>query len=92
MTRIKIKKLVWDEYNVDHIKKHNVTVLEVEEVAENIITHKKAKKGRYLIMGRAGGRMISVAVSKQEAGVYYPATARDSAKKERKIIYEKEKI
>lgn len=92
MTRIKIKKLLWDKWNVEHIKKHNITVDEVEEVAKNIITHKKAKLGRYLIMGRVGGRMISVAVSKQEAGVYYPATARDSAKKERKIIYEKEKI
>lgn len=92
MTRIVVKKLVWDSYNVEHIKKHGVTVGEVEEVAKNIITHKKAKLGRYLIIGRVGGRIISVAVSKQKAGVYYPATARDSAKKERKIVYEKEKV
>lgn len=92
MTRIVIKKLIWDEWNREHIKKHNVTVDEVEEAAKNIITHKKAKLGRYLIMSRVGRRMISVAVSKREAGVYYPATARDSAKKERKIIYEKEKV
>lgn len=92
MTRIIIKKLVWDKYNVDHIKKHNVTVDEVEEAVRNIITHKKAKLGRYLIMSRVGSRIISVAVSKQKAGVYYPATARDSAKKERRIVYEKEKV
>jgi len=92
MTRIIIRKLVWDKFNVEHIKKHNVTVNEVEEVAKNIITHKKAKLGRYLIMGRVGARIISVAVNKQGAGIYYPATARDSARKERKVVYEKEKI
>ena len=92
MTRIIIRKLIWDKFNVEHIKKHNVTVNEVEEVAKNIITHKKAKLGRYLIMGRVGVRIISVAVNKQGAGIYYPATPRDSARKERKVVYEKEKI
>ena len=92
MTRIVIKKLIWDEWNREHIKKHNVSMVEVEEAAKNVITHKKAKFGRYLIMSRVGSRMISVVISKQEAGVYYPATARDSAKKEREIIYEKEKV
>lgn len=92
MTRIKIKKLIWDEFNVEHIKKHNVTKNEVGEVVKKIITHKKAKKGRYLIIGRIGLRMISVAVSRKGVGVYYPVMARDSAKKERKVVYEKEKI
>ena len=92
MTRIKIKTLVWDSYNIEHIKKHNVTIDEVEEVAKNIITHKKAKLARYLIIGRVGSRIISVAVHRRGVGIYYPVTARDSAKKERKIVYEKEKI
>lgn len=92
MTRIKIKKLVWDEWNVEHIKKHDVSQDEVEEVAIKIITHKKAKKGRYLIIGRAGSRLISVAVNRKGIGVYYPVMARDSAKKERKVVYEKEKV
>lgn len=92
MTRIKINKLVWDEYNVEHIKKHNVTQAEVEEVTRKIITHKKAKKGRYLIMARVGARILSVAINRKGVGIYYPVMARDSAKKERKLVYEKEKI
>lgn len=91
MTRIKIKKLVWDSWNTDHIKKHNVTVEEVELAVKNIISHKRGKKGKYLVFGRAGKRLISVAIGREKTGVYYPVTARDSAKKERKIIYEKEK-
>lgn len=92
MTRIKIKKLTWDEFNVEHIKKHNVTQDEVEGVARNIIAHKKAKLGRYLIIGRVGSRILSVAISRKGVGVYYPITARDAARKERRQVYEKEKI
>lgn len=92
MTRIIIRKLIWDEYNIEHIKKHDVVRVEVEDVAKNIIGHKQSKQGRYLIIGRTGSRIISVAVSRKEIGIYYPVTARDASKKERKIVYEKEKI
>ncbi|MBI2086056.1 hypothetical protein HYT74_01820 [Candidatus Daviesbacteria bacterium] len=92
MTRIVIRKLIWDDWNVEHIKKHNVIQSEVEEVAKNIVTHRKSKLGRYLIIGRSGSRIISVAISRKEIGVYYPVTARDSARKERRLVYEKEKI
>ncbi len=92
MTRIKINTLIWDWYNIEHIKKHNVTQSEIEKVAGKIITHKKAKKGRYLIMGRVGSRILSVAITRKGVGLYYPVMARDSAKKERKVVYEKEKV
>ncbi len=84
--------MIWDDWNVEHIKKHNVIQSEVEEVAKNIVTHRKSKLGRYLIIGRSGSRIISVAISRKEIGVYYPVTARDSARKERRLVYEKEKI
>lgn len=92
MTRITVKKLIWDNYNIEHIKKHKVKPDEIEAVAKSIIFHKKAKKGRYLIIGRVGSRILSVIIKRQETGVYYPVTARDSAKQERKKIYEKEKV
>lgn len=91
MTRIVIKKLSWDEYNKEHIKKHNVSVIEAEYVAKHLIAHKKAKKGRYLLFGRAGSRIITVVVRREKANIYYPVSARDSAKKERRQVYEKEK-
>lgn len=92
MTRIKIKKLVWDKWNIEHIKRHNVTLDEAEESVKNFIAHKKAKKGRYIAIGRSGSRLISLVVRRVSTGIYYPATVRDSSKKERKEIYEKEKI
>lgn len=90
MTRIIVRKLVWDEYNTLHIQTHKVTQQEVEVIAKNIIIHKKAKEGRYLIIGRSGSRILSVIVNRKGIGTYYPVTARDSAKKERVRVYEKE--
>ena len=92
MTRIVIKQLIWDDYNKKHIGKHSVTVSEIEEVSKSIIVHKKAKKGRYLITGRAGKRLMSVVINRKRMGIYYPITARDAAKEERRSVYEKEKI
>jgi len=92
MTRIVVKKLIWDKHNIEHIKKHDVTAAEIESIAKNITVHKKAKQGRYLIIGRAGSRILSVIVSRKGIGIYYPVTARDSDKKERRFLYEKEKI
>lgn len=92
MTRIKIKKLVWDSYNVEHIKKHNITVQEAEEAVENLIAHKKGKKARYIAIGRSGLRLLSLVVRRESTGVYYLVTARDASKKERRDVYEKEKI
>ncbi|OGE34019.1 hypothetical protein A3C59_00700 [Candidatus Daviesbacteria bacterium RIFCSPHIGHO2_02_FULL_36_13] len=92
MTRIKIKKLVWDEWNIKHIEKHNATVREAEEAVKNFITHIKGKNGRYIAMGRSGTRLMSLVVRRISAGVYYPVSVRDSSRKERKEIYEKEKV
>lgn len=90
MTRIIVKELIWDERNVGHIKKHNVVPDEVEKVSKSIIIHKKAKQGRYLIIGRVGSRIVSVVINRKGLGIYYPVTARDAAKKERRQVYEKE--
>lgn len=45
MTRIKIKKLVWDVYNLEHISKHNVVQDEVEKVAGSILLTRRLNWG-----------------------------------------------
>lgn len=90
MTRIIVKKLIWDKINALHIKRHKVTQIEVDEASKNIITHKKVKLGRYAIFSRVGSRILTVIINRKNTGVYYPVTARDAAKKERRKVYEKE--
>ena len=91
MTRIVVKELVWDENNLNHIKKHDVSVGEVEEVGGNFVYHRKTYKERYLTIGRSGSRMITLILKRISMGKYYPISARDSSKKERRAVYEKEK-
>ena len=91
MTKIVVKQLQWDEANVAHIKKHRVSVIEAELAMHNFIAHVRAKKGRYIAIGRSDKRLISLVIRRQATGVYYVVTARDASKLERSIVYEKEK-
>ncbi len=91
MTRIKIKKLTWQDWNREHIKKHGVSVEEVETAAKNMVAHKKGYLGRYVAIGRSGARILAIIVNKEKAGYYLVVTARDASKEERKKVYEKEK-
>jgi len=91
MTRIVVRELVWDKYNFNHIKKHKVSGREVENAGGNLIYHKRSYKERYLLIGRTGSRLLTLVLKRISTGKYYPITARDSSKRERKVVYEKEK-
>lgn len=91
MTRIVVKVLIFDAYNLGHIKKHNISKEEIEAVGKQFLYHKKTHSGRYLAVGRVGKRIITIIIRRESQGKYYIITARDASKKERKDIYEKEK-
>ena len=90
MTRLIIRYLVFDKYNLEHIKKHKVTKDEIEKAGKSFIYHRKTHTGRYLAIGRVGSRIITVVFKRISSGKYYAVTARDASKKERKDLYEKE--
>ncbi len=90
MTRIRIKSVTWSEWTINHIQKHAVTVAEAEEAIAGFLAHKHGYKGRYIIIGRSGTRILSVIVKREKEGVYRLITVRDADKKERKLIYDKE--
>ena len=91
MTRITVKKIVWDEFNIEHIKKHGVRQEEVVVCIRNTAYHRHAHSGRYLLVGRSGKRIITVILRRKKLTTYYLVTARDANKKERRDVYEKEK-
>lgn len=90
MTRIIIRELIWDAWNVEHIKKHNVSQEEIIVSIRNAVYHRWTHSGRYLSVGRSGKRIISVILRRQKLTPYYLVTARDANKKERRDLYEKE--
>jgi uncharacterized DUF497 family protein len=91
MTRIVVKWLVWDEFNTEHIKKHNVTIEEVETAIKHLVTHKKGKKGKYMLFGRTAKRILALIAGREGENTYYIVSARDADKPERRRVYEKER-
>lgn len=91
MTRIIVRKLVWNAVNIEHIKKHSVTREEVAVCVKNVSYHKKGYNSRYVLVGRTGKRILAVILNRQRVGEYFIVTARDADKKERRRLYEKEK-
>lgn len=90
MTKITLSQLVWDDWNKKHIKKHTVTVEEIEEAISNIIAHRMGHSRKIIIIGRSGKRLIAMILGREEGNRYYVTTARDADRKERKLVYEKE--
>lgn len=79
-----IKKLVWDEWNREHIARHNVEEKEVEEVCQSKNLFERGRDGTYQITGQTQtGRYLNIVVVKRANG-FYPVTARDADAKERK--------
>src|SRR3989338_9056329 len=91
MTRIVIKQLAFDKYNLEHIQKHNVTETEIKQAGKNLIYHRRSYKGRYLVTGRSNTRLITLVLKREAKGKYYLVTARDASKNERRDVYIKEK-
>lgn len=89
MTRIVVKELIWDDWNIKHIGKHKVSREEVEQ-AKEIIYHRRTYDGKYLATGRSGNRLITIILRRKSIGKYYVVTARAASRKERRKIYEKE--
>ena len=81
-----VKKLIWDDWNVAHIASHNVLEEEVEEICRTNSQTEVANRGRVRITGLTRkGRIISTFLDPEpEDGVYYPVSARDASKKERR--------
>lgn len=76
---------MWDEWNREHIKKHKVTVIEVEEAYKNEVGRSDSHDNREMIFGLTKRRRaitISVSYAKQKNS--YVVSARDMSKKERR--------
>lgn len=82
-----IKALVWDDFNVEHIKKHGVSWKEVEEACFNNPVLLEANYGRLRAVGKTkDDKTLSVVLApKFPKGKYYPVTARPASRKERAL-------
>jgi uncharacterized DUF497 family protein len=82
---VKIYELIIEPGREEYIARHHVTVTEVEEVIFGVPFVRKARQGRYHIIGRTqAGRYLAVFVAPRGQGVYGLVTARDADDAERR--------
>jgi len=82
---MRITKLDWDDYRVDHIAAHGVGLEEVWDVCEDSLhlAHRQGQN-RYRLYGQtAGGRYLFVILEHVEGTIYEPITARDMSEGEK---------
>ena len=82
---IVVRKIIWDDWNIEHTSRHNVVPNEVQDsLADEHAAYLIAKHGRVMVLGRAGKRLIATIMNEQAGkGIFYVITARDMSKKER---------
>ena len=78
---VRIRRLIWDAWNRNHLAKHDVVVEEVTQVAR---THRLVLTGdeqkRLIVVGATDeGRVLEVVLHPLGSGDYYPLTAYDAS-------------
>lgn len=78
-------KLIWDEWNEKHIKKHDVCIKEIEEAIKAKILETKSYLNRVVIYGKTKkNRLLTIIISYAKQKEPYVVSARDMSRKERK--------
>ena len=79
-----IRRLVWNDWNVAHIARHDVLPEEVEQVCHGDTWVSETYENRLRVVGPTDrGRMLTVILAPQGRGVYFPVTARPASRQER---------
>ena len=86
-----IKDLIWDQGNVAHIVRHQVTQEEVEQALSGFCAVRDSYGGRLLVLGRTNAaRILAVILHPKGEARSYVVTARSADRKER-TIYQTER-
>lgn len=86
---VEVRRLVWDDWNVSHISRHDVIPEEVEAACHaQPVFFKETYKGRLMILGMTpAGRVLAIVIGPvpgASAGTFYPFTARTAHRSERR--------
>ena len=70
-------KLVWDDWNIEHVKKHQVNKEEIEQVYTFKTIKSQTYLNRILILGKTKkGRLLTIVVSQGKQKEQYIISAR----------------
>ncbi len=72
-----VRKLIWDTWNIQHIRRHHIVPDEVEAVCHSdSVVLRGQQKGRLVVIGTTEEeRLLGVVLEAKGHGRYYPITA-----------------
>ena len=84
---VRVNRLIWDEWNLNHIAKHGVSRNDVEKAVNDNRAVIWKHRGRYVMIASAYGRILFIVLEsvQGEKNTYYVVTARDATKSEKRI-------
>jgi uncharacterized DUF497 family protein len=86
---LSIRRLIWDNWNVTHIARHEVSRAEVEQACHSDHIFFETYKSRLILIGPTlSGRMLAVILEGEGDDIYYVVTARSADRKERRLYRE----
>ncbi|MCB9437264.1 MAG: BrnT family toxin [Anaerolineales bacterium] len=84
---LQISRLIWDDWNVEHIAQHAVSPHEVEEVCAGPACWSKTYNDRLRVIGfTTQQRALTVILAPKGTTTYYPVTARPASRRERQLL------
>ena len=87
---LRIRELLFDEWNEEHIARHGIVPEEVEEVCGKRPFVSKTRQQRLRVIGQTeDGRYLTIILASRGQGVFYPITARDATQSERRLFRRK---
>jgi uncharacterized protein len=90
---IDVVRLSWDDWNIEHIRRHGVTQEDVEHACHSEpVLFKQSYKDRLVILGSdENERVLAVVIGQvpfEPAGVFYGFTARPADRAERRLFHQ----
>src|SRR5262245_22664896 len=83
-----VRMFIWDDFNVSHLGRHDVTLEEVQQVCRCDPLAQEIFDRRVRLIGPTkGGRLLTVILAPWGNGAYYPITAHP-ANRRQKHLYE----
>lgn len=84
---MRIRRLIWDDTNLEHIARHRVIPEEVDEVCLNEQSYAtRIGRRRYQVIGQTrAGRYLTIFLDYPGGDIFYPVTARDATDWERRL-------
>lgn len=85
MVKISVNQIIWDDWNINHIKKHKLEPKEIKQALKSKTKSLKSYNNRLLILGRTKAkRLLIIVLAPEKDKQYYLITTRDMSKKERR--------